>query len=302
MPLVQKVRRAAIYSATRAFVAFCNVVPRRLALFVGSVLGICTWTVLRRDQHKVHRHLALAFRGSLDHKNRENIGRQLYINFGRNITDLVRMPKHFVRDYSDLIDAEGLEYFDQAYLIGRGVFGVTGHIGNFELLAAFLAAQRYDIAVIGRKLYDPRLDRLLVQNRSALGLTNFRTTDSPRKLMNWLKDGKAIGVLIDIDSRRVRGQFVPVFGRWAYTPVGQSIIGLRVGASFVPMACIRTGDDRYRVIIRPPVQIEPSGDFEHDVYRITKICSEELEKIVVAHPDQWIWMHNRWRTNVAVTS
>jgi KDO2-lipid IV(A) lauroyltransferase len=115
-------------------------------------------------------------------------------------------------------------------------------------------------------------------------------------MMSWLKDGKAVGVLIDIDSHRVRSEFIPSYGRMAHTPVGQSIMGLKVGAAFVPMACVRTEDDRYKVITRPEVEVDRTGDFDQDVLNVTEKCLRELEAMVEEYRDQWVWMHNRWQT------
>jgi KDO2-lipid IV(A) lauroyltransferase len=127
-------------------------------------------------------------------------------------------------------------------------------------------------------------------------LTNFATTDSPRQILAWLKDGKALGVLIDTDSHRVRGEFIPAFGRWSYTPIGQTLLGLKTGSAFLPMACLRTPENRYRLVVLPEIEYESTGDRESDVYEITRRCTRALEKIIRDHLDQWPWQHNRWRT------
>lgn len=186
--------------------------------------------------------------------------------------------------------------FDAAYKRGKGLIGITGHIGNFELLAVYLANLGYRIAVIGREIYDVRLDNILVGNRESLGITNFATTETPRKVLSWLKAGGVLGVLIDTDSIRVRGEFVPFFGRLANTPIGQSLLGLKAGAAFVPAACLRTDDNRYRVVIKPEVRIQSSGNVEEDAYRMTAECTRALEELIEENKSQWIWLHNRWHT------
>jgi KDO2-lipid IV(A) lauroyltransferase len=232
----------------------------------------------------------------LSHRDKLRIGRQFFVNSGKNIADVLRFKKHFPSEIKPLVEVDGMEHFVTAWTRGKGVIGVTGHIGNFELLAAFIQSEGYDSAVIGRELYDPRIDRLLLENRQAVGLTTIATTDSPKRVIGWLRSGKALGVLIDTDSHRVRGEFIPAFGRWSYTPVGQTVLGLKTGAAFVPMACLRTAEDRYRLVIRPEIRIEPSGDFDTDVYNVTLKCTQALEEIIRAYPDQWPWQHNRWRT------
>ena len=296
MTLLKQTKRTAVYLLIRFVAWFFNAVPRRLAVYVGGWLGLAAWWLSGREQHRTIRHLTLVYGEELSHRDKLRIGRQFFTNSGKNIADVLRFKQHFAREIKPLVQIEGREHFDAACRRGKGVFGVTGHIGNFELLAAFVQSEGYDVAVIGRELYDPRLDRMLIENREAVGLTNIATTDSPKRLLSWLKDGKVVGVLIDTDSHRVRGEFVPAFGRWSYTPVGQTILGLKTGAAFVPIACLRTPDNRYRVVVKPEIAVEPSGDFDADVYNVTLKCNQALEEIIREHPDQWPWQHNRWRT------
>lgn len=292
----KRMKRGTVYHATRLLLLIFNAIPRSMAVFFGGMIGLVAWKMLPRDRYRISRHLTLAFNSRFSAARRNNIGRDFFIKSGKNLADMVRFRSRYATELKPLIDVEGLEHFDTAYRRGKGVLGVTGHIGNFELLAVHLASLGYEIAVIGRELYDLRLNRLLVANREALGLTNIATTDSPRAFLNWLKRGRAIGVLIDTDSIRVRGMFIPAFGRLSNTPVGQSIIGLKAGAAFVPIACVRTGDNRYKVIIKPEARPEPDADFDKAVYQVTLACTRALEEIIASYPDQWIWLHNRWHT------
>lgn len=298
MKLSKRIKRAAVFQLTAMFVKLANLVSRRTALFFGSVCSAIAWKLLARDRYKVHRHLNLVYGDRMSYRQRELLGRSLYINMGKNIADVARLPRYFESEIKPLISCEGLENIAELRRSGRGWFGVTGHIGNFELLAAYFASLGDRVAVIGRELYNPRLDELLVANRRSLNITNLATTDSPRRILTWLKEGGTIGVLIDTDSFRVRSIPVPAFGRWSNTPVGQTILGLRAEAAFVPLACVRTENDRYRIIVREPIQFQPTGDFERDIYNVTSMCTSALEDIIRLYPDQWAWMHNRWRTKI----
>ena len=292
----KKIKRTAVYLLIRLFVWCFNTMPRKLAIYIGGWLGLAIWRLSLRDQHRAVRHLSLAYGDDLGHREKLAIGRGFFVNSGKNMADVLRFKKHYQSQILPLIEAEGMEHFEAAAKKGRGVFGVTGHIGNFELLAAFMQSSGYEVAVIGRELYDPRLDRLLIENREAVGLTNISTTDSPKRILRWLKEGKMIGVLIDTDSHRIKGEFIPAFGRWSYTPMGQSILAVKTGAALVPAACLRTEDNRYKVIVCPEVQIEPSGDVYADARNATAACTLALEEIIREHLDQWPWQHNRWRT------
>lgn len=299
MKKLQNLKNGIVYYFVVLLIRLFNSIPRNLAVFIGATTGFSAYLILKKDREKAQRNLRLIYGDKLSSAQRKVIAKNLFINSGRNIADVIRLKKYYHSQIRNLIDAEGLEHFDTVYKRGKGVIAVTGHIGNFELLAAYFVDLGYNAAVIGREMYDKRLDRLLVENREAVGLVNIDTQDSPRRILKILREGYVLGVLIDTDSMRVRSEFIPAFGRLSYTPVGQSILGLRSGAGFVPAVCVRNGK-RYKVIVKPEVVIERSGDFDKDVYNVTKKCTEALEEIINEHKDQWIWIHNRWLTQPPV--
>ena len=294
--LLQKIRRNLVYYFVRGSLIFFNIIPRSIALFIGGWLGVVAWSVLPKDRYRIDRHLRLIYGERYSGSQRREIGRKFFENSGRNLVDVMRLRRHFAKEISPLITVEGLDHFDLAYRAGKGLIGITGHIGNFELLAVYLASLGYDIAVIGREMYDSRINRILVENREAMGLTNIGTTESPKRFLKWLHEGKVIGVLIDTDSMRVRSELVPFLGRLSNTPVGPIMLGMKSGAAFVPAVCVRTAGDGYSVIVKPQIQYETTGDFDADVANVTLLCNRVLGEIVDRYPDQWIWLHNRWHT------
>lgn len=296
MNLKKKFKHGATVALVRLLFYLFNTVPRNMAIFMGAAIGITAWGLLPKERHRINRHLKLAYNGGLHERQRIGIGRKFFINSGKNVADVLRFRKHFHSEILPLIDVEGMHHLRKVKDEGRGIIGITGHIGNFELLPVYLSQVGFEVGVIGRELYDRRLDSLLVSNREAMGIKNFSTTGSPREVLKWLKDGKTLGVLIDTDSMRVRNMFVPAFGRLSSTPVGQTMIGLRARAAFIPGACLRTSENRYKIIIGPEIEIQESDDTESMIYQVTASCTRSLEKIVDQYKDQWIWLHNRWHT------
>ncbi|MDF1545120.1 MAG: hypothetical protein P1R58_08470 [bacterium] len=296
MSLKKRLKRSATVVLTRTFLFTFNSIPRRAAMALGTFIGLLAWSLLPRDRYRIDRHLKAVYGDKKNSRERKIIGRNFFVHSGKNLAEILRFRKFFETEIKPLVEIEGLEHFDRVHRRGKGVFGVAGHLGNFELLAVTMTAQGYKAAVIGREMYDKRLDDLLVANREAMGLVNISTTDSPRRILQWLQDGGTVGVLIDTDSMRVRSEMIPAFGRLSNTPIGQSLMALKTGAGIVPMACVRVNNDKYRLIIRPEVTIEPTGDLENDAAILTQKCTAALEELIDSYCDQWIWLHNRWHT------
>ncbi len=297
----KRIKRWAVYRLALLAMWLLNRLPRAASQAFGAGFGRIAWRFLPRERRNIDRHLDLAYGSELTPADRTGIGRRFFINSGKNLADFIRLRDHFQDELATLVTIEGLQHYHDAFKAGRGVIGVTGHIGNWEMLAARLAMEGHPVAVIAREMYDPRLDRLLVGTREALGVKNVPTTASPRVLLEWLKNNGIIGVLIDTDSMRVRSEFVDWFGRPANTPIGQSLLGLRAGAAFIPAVCLRRPGNKYHIVIREQVRVEETGDREADALRLTQACVRELETIITAHKDQWIWLHNRWNTRPGPT-
>ncbi len=273
---------------------------------LGSSVGLILWFTQCKDKFRACRHLRCAYGAKYSQRRYQAFARGAFVNSGYNLCDAFRLETRFTTEIAPLIDVVGLKYFLQAYKLGKGVVCPTGHIGNFELLAAYMGHNGFKTAVIGRELYDPRLDELLVRNRQANHIENIPTTQ-PRQLVTKLRDGYVVGALIDNDSRRLKSAFVESYGRLARTPIGVTHIGLRLGAAFVPVTCRRIGK-RYQLRFFPALESEASALETDDTpqgrrelrekrvlditWRIRKILDREVDK----DPTQWIWVHNRWRT------
>ncbi|MCM2272988.1 MAG: lysophospholipid acyltransferase family protein [candidate division Zixibacteria bacterium] len=291
----KKIKNSSVYLLTISLIWLFNVLPRKASIAIGGALGKLAWRMLKRDRRRADENLLRVYGEKLTEVQREEICRSFFINSGRNLVDVLRFKRHF-DEIKASVTVEGIEHFDAAYRRGKGMFGVTGHLGNFELLAAYVSSLGYKIAVIGREMYDRRLDALLVSNREAVGLVNIATTDSPKRIIEHLRKGGAIGVLIDIDSMRVRSAFVPFFGVPANTPIGQSVIAVKTGAALVPIACVRESENRYKVIVKPEILFDRTGDVEKDAFTATVLCTRALEEMIDRYRDQWIWIHTRWNT------
>jgi KDO2-lipid IV(A) lauroyltransferase len=292
----KRIKNWLLFRLITSLIFLLNFLPRNTAISIGGFLGGLAYFTIADARKRTLSNLRLAFGGEKEEKELTSLALRVFRNLGKNVADVVRLKNMKREDIDRITDIEGIEHFDQAYSQGKGVIALTGHIGNFELLAAWFSLKGYKVSVIGREVYDPRLDRLLVKNRERVGLENIPTTAGVKPIMRALKSGRALGVLADQDSSRVRGVFVDFFGKPARTPVGPILLPYKTGSPIIPMAILRQGGNRYRIIVKPEVPLVFSEDREKDVAQVTQRCAGVLESIIREYPDQWLWMHDRWKS------
>jgi len=291
-----RLKNDVVFLGAKTLFRIINLVPRRLTLFVGETLGLLAYLLIGKERHKTLTNLYRAYGDNLSYRRKKEIARRCFVTFGRATLETMRMNRHYRNEIEPDIEVIGDEHLRRAYDKGRGVVAFTGHFGNFELLAAWTAQSGYKAAAIGRELYDKRLDRLLVGNRTAMGLLNIRTDDSPRKILKTLKDGYIIGFLIDTDSFRVAGEMTPFFNRPAKTPIGPTQLGLMSRAAFVPAFCLSFPGGKYRIVFGEELVPDSYERNRENVYCLTRKMTAIIEDQIRQQPEQWIWMHNRWHT------
>jgi len=292
----KRIKNWFLYRLISSIISLLNFLPRNVAITVGGIWGQSAFLVIRDARRRTLSNLSMAFGEKTNEKELTRLGRKVFQNLGKNVADAIRLKKMTWEDVEKITEIEGLEHLDRAYQAGKGVIALGGHIGNFELLAAYLSLRGYKVSVVGRELYDPRLDRLLVKNRESVGLENIPSQAGIRPVIRTLRAGRVLGVLADQDSSRVRGVFVDFFGRPARTPAGPGLLSYKIRSPIIPMAILRKGRDRYKIIVKPEVELGFSGDREKDLIDVTQKYTRVLESIIREYPDQWLWMHDRWKS------
>ncbi len=167
--------------------------------------------------------------------------------------------------------------------------------GCWEMLGSYLVASDIPLAVIARRLYDPRLEKELYHSRSHAGLRVISRGKNTRDIIRILKKGYFLGILIDQDIK-VKGTFVDFFGHPAYTATAPAYLALRYKLPIIPFFTYRDEYHRHHACVGPPISIEETGDSNRDVEKLTAWCSQTIEKFIRQHPEQWIWFHRRWKT------
>ncbi|MCK4404265.1 MAG: lysophospholipid acyltransferase family protein [candidate division Zixibacteria bacterium] len=295
-PIKKRIKNWFLFRLITTIISLLNFLPRNAAISVGGFLGKLAYFLIGEARRKTLYNLSLAFGKVMNGKKLRKLAYQVFENVGKNVADAVRLKKMSWEDIEKITEIEGLEHFDKAYRAEKGVIGFTGHISNFELMAAYFSLRGYKLSVVGREVYDPRLDRLLVENRESVGIENIPSSAGVKPILKVLRAGKFLGVLADQDSSRVRGVFVNFFGRPARTPVGPVLLAYKTGSPIVPMAIVRKNKNKYKIIVKPPVELTFSENREKDITNVTQKCMQVLESIIREHPDQWLWMHDRWKS------
>jgi KDO2-lipid IV(A) lauroyltransferase len=196
-----------------------------------------------------------------------------------------------------MVEIEGFEHVATAIEGGRGAILATGHLGNWELLNAYLAVRGIPITIAVRELDDERVDHLVTTLRSRFGSeVILRGSSAGRELIRALGRGRGIGLLIDQDIPSIPGVFVPFFGRQAWTPSGAATLALRARCPIMPGFIHRKPDGTHKIIIGPPFPVPAEGSLRDKVRELTADATTAVEWSVRAWPEQWVWMHRRWRT------
>lgn len=298
----QKPHRFALYLLIRALIFLLYPIPLRLSSGIGAAIGRLVFVLLRKEREKTLTHLKVAFGKEKTDAEIWRIGLCLFANLGRNAMEWVNVPKLDDAWFDKNVSAEGLENIEEARKKGKGTIVLASHFGNWELLSLYLNRLGCFGIIIVRKIYIEQLNRVFDAMRKIRGNEIMYRDESPKRILKTLKANGYIGLLADQDVKSVEGVFVDFFGKPAYTPVAPVKFAMKTGAALVPMFMAREGG-RFRFFVERPVEIDDTGDEERDLLVNTIRWTRVLERYIIKYPDQWVWMHRRWKTKpAAVTS
>lgn len=292
----QRMIRLAIVLAVALLQALASVLPWRLGVALGGWAGWLAFAALPGARRRALAHVAIAFPDGAGDATHRAIARRSFVNLGRSAFEVLMLSRRSHPPIERLCAIEGEERLKTALAAGRGVIFLTGHLGNWELMAALVTRRGYPASVVATPVYDPRLDRLLVDARARHGVHTISrgSPSAARHLLSGLRRNAILGMLIDQDTD-VDGVFVPFFGRPAYTPAGPAALALKTGAPVIFGFILREGASRHRLILQGPIELIRTGDPGRDIRENTARFTREIERFIRSHPDHWVWMHNRWK-------
>jgi KDO2-lipid IV(A) lauroyltransferase len=243
-----------------------------------------------------HRRLATRNIGlglGLDPRASARVARACFENIGRTIAEF-SLADSRIDELLERVDLEGAEHLHTALAGGRGVFILAGHCGNWELLAARISRE-VPVTGLARAMANPLVNAAVEARRRAAGARTMDTRDAARGVLRLLRRGEAVGMLLDQSALRSERVFVPFLGRPAATNFGLAILALKSGAPVLPAFSVREADGRHRAWIGAPIPAAEVGDRAERIGVSTARYTAAIESYVRRYPEQWFWVHNRWK-------
>jgi KDO2-lipid IV(A) lauroyltransferase len=275
-----------------------TVLPLAVALRVGEALAGIAYLVAVRHRRIGMTNLELAF-PERSVAERRRILRASMLNLGRTVVELLYLPKLSDEDLRGMVRFEDEQWWREAIAAERdtGAMILSGHFGNWELCVYAHGRRGHPITMVHRTLANPHIDRWFNDLRAGAGTTLLRKSRAAVGALRAVRTGGLLVLPFDQNSVRNLGVFVPFFGVPASTNAGLALIALRTGAPVVPVFLVREGRSaRHVVHVLPFLYAERTGNLEVDVVRNTERFSQVFEDMVRRYPEQWLWVHRRWKT------
>jgi KDO2-lipid IV(A) lauroyltransferase len=256
-------------------------------------MGALAYRLSARYRNVADKNLRNAFGDSLTPRERQALIKRVFQNFARaTLVEFLKAPALTPDNLRRMVRCESWAPVDALLARGKGLITITAHFGNWELLARRAALEGYQVVVVARRSGDAAFDEITDQLRQNGGYTVHPRGGSPKVLLQQLRRNGIIAILPDQKSEDV---FVPFFGRAAGTVAGPAVLALKTGAPILPMFCPRQPDGLYCVEFGPQIDTAPTGNADADAERIMADINASIENVVRRYPDQWLWLHDRWR-------
>jgi Kdo2-lipid IVA lauroyltransferase/acyltransferase len=284
------------YWLVRVLLSFLGGLPRQLRLPLAYSAGSLGYHLAGRLRRVAQHNLQLAL-PDLSTTEHDRIIRGVFRNFGRLLAEFSGFPYLNRQNIESIVVYDGLEHYLAAIARGQGVLFLTGHLGAWELSSFAHAIYGYPHHILVRKIDNPYIDELVAQYRTASGNQPIDKNNSVKAILQALRRGEAVGILIDLNTVRNQGVFCDFFGIPACSTTGLATLALRTDATVLPGFLVWDEQlKKHRLCFEPPVKLIRTGDQHQDIYQNTAQFNQIVEKFVRRHPDQWLWVHRRWKT------
>jgi len=273
-----------------------GVLPRAMARSLAAGIAQILFALRSKLRKTAEVNLKIAFPEWSDAQRAETI-RAMVRNLGWMGAEFARLPKYSKENIEQVVVLDGHENFLEGQRRGKGVLYLTGHIGAWELSSFAHALYGYPLHYMARPVDNKKVDDLVNGYRCLSGNRPIFKNESARVMLRILKEAGTIGILADQNTMPDEAVFVDFFGKMASTTTGIARVALHTGAAVVPGYAVWDQNlGKYRLRFEPPIELIQSGDTERDVFENTQKFTKVLEEIIRKYPEQWVWVHGRWKT------
>jgi KDO2-lipid IV(A) lauroyltransferase len=265
----------------------------------GYRLGASIGALMRRLSPRHYRivlaNLRQAFGEERSEEELHALARACYTHLGKCLTEFIRLPRLGPEGIKQIAEFRGAEHITAALAQGKGAILLTGHLGNWEMAGARIAAEGFPVVAIARAQRDSTITDYILKTREATGMKIYHRESAVRASLLALRGNELVGMLMDQNAGD-DGVFVDFFGRLASTAAGAAVFALKTEAPVLPTFGYRKPDDRHVITIDAPVPLTRTGDHKQDVLENTARYTKVVEEKIRAHPEQWFWLHKRWKS------
>ncbi len=291
-----KMRHRIEYAPVGLLVRTLCALPRPMARAAGVLLAQAVYLLHPRLRRVGMRNLEMAFPEKTKAA-RRRILRAMFSGLGRQLTEFCRLPKYTRQNVSEVAVYDGFENFAAARARGKGVLFLTAHLGGWELGSFVHSLHGNPLHVVIRELDNPLVDRMVRRYRTLHGNDTFDKDDFARGLLAAMKKGETVGILMDQNMTPPQGVFVDFMGSLACTASGVARVALRTDAAVIPAFTLWDRELRkFRIRFDPPLPLTRTGNEEADIVANTAAFTKVIEEYVRRYPEQWLWVHRRWKT------
>lgn len=283
-----------MYLGFQGLRALAQALPLAACRAVGRVLGGMAFLGLSGQRRLTAAHLQEGLGGQASGAELRRIGRGVFRHLGQTFMEWLHLPALSKDQLQGLVTCEGLEHLRAALAQGNGAIILTAHLGNWEVIPLYIGSLGFQGAALARRLRYPEYESFLIDLRGTYGISTL-ARGSLKEVAKLLHENQVVGILPDQDIDSMEGIYVDFFGRPARTSVGPAALSVMTGAPILPCFLVRDGG-RFRFVIEPPVARPAMQDRTEVIAELTRTWSHVVESFIRRYPDQWVWMHRRWKS------
>jgi len=270
-------------------------IPKNILCFFGGIIGTVIYYLDLPHRRIVKRNLKFVYPEWADEEIL-GLSRRIFRNLGITILEILQMAFFSKEDFLKNIRVRGEEHLVNAVKGGKGVIIISAHLGNWEAASLFAPCYfGYPVTSVARKIESGIINRWLLKLRTRFGNSIIDKEGALPEMTQTLRDRKILALLIDQGTTKSEGVELLFYGKKVTVTPAAAMLALRCKSPVLPVFCIREEDRKLTIIIEPPVQLVRTKDLRDDLSTNTQIMTDAIENTVRRYPDQWLWLHKRWK-------